>query len=52
MHINCSCQINFGGNAGAIESAGTLQMFKTSMCDNIHHTRLIVDGDFKTHFVC
>ena len=43
------CQVNFDGSAGAMEPTGTLQMFNTSMCDNIRYTRLIADGDSKTH---
>ena len=44
-----SCDVNFEGSAGAMEPQGTLQLFKSSLDYNLRYTKLISDGDSKTH---
>lgn len=44
-----TCDINFEGSAGAMEPHGTVEMFKQSPQYKIRYTRLIGDGDTKTH---
>ena len=41
--------VNFEGSAGTMEPQGTLQLFKLSLDYNLRYTKLISDGDSKTH---
>lgn len=43
------CEINFVGSSVAMEPTGILDMFRASLESNIRYTRLIADGDTKTH---
>lgn len=44
-------EINFIGSAGAMEPQGTLEMFQLSLGCKVHYTKLISDGDSKTHSI-
>jgi len=44
-----SCRKNFDGSAGSMEPKGALELFSRSMSYNICYTRLVCDGDSKTH---
>ena len=43
------CEMNFIGSAGAMEPQGTLDMFQSSLEYKLRYTKLISDGDSKTH---
>lgn len=43
------CEMNFDGSSAAMEPESTFEMFKSSLDYNICCTRLISDGDSKTH---
>ena len=44
-----TCDINYSGSAAAMEPKGTLEMFRSSLNYKTRYTKLISDGDSKTH---